>query len=75
MIAFFSELDGTTWQQELPESMLMPEIHFPIYPFPRFSQVALALANTTFKARRYKRVGISRKIAFYDRIVDAEEIR
>lgn len=81
MKVLFSELDGTTWAQELPMDYLAPEIRFPLYPAVQVwaaeypTDVALTLQNPTFKTRRYQRIGVSGELVFYDRIVDAEEIR
>ena len=75
MKVLLSELDGTTWEQELPECMLSPELHAPLF-CPIFDMRGeFDLTQPTFKIRRYKRIGISGDIAFYDRVVDAEEIR
>ncbi len=79
MKALFSELDGTTWERELPEFMLVPEIRFPVYP----SALQWLIRPTgdvsdvhPLPIRRYRLIGISDgKMAFYDRVLDAEEIR
>jgi hypothetical protein len=75
----FSELDGTTWQNEFPNFILSREIRMPIFRSPMMLSTQLQqdadLAQPWFKIRRYKLVGISGDIAFYDRIMDAEEIR
>ena len=79
MQVLFCELDGTTWQQELPRDMLMPEMRAPLFPGPSrywFMESEFPdLRDRLFKTRRYQRVGISGDIAFYDRVVDVEEIR
>lgn len=81
MKALFSELDGTTWEREVPEFMLLPEIRFPVYPStlqwlikPPHDTVVEALGPMPI--RRYRLIGVSDgKMAFYDRVLDAEEIR
>jgi hypothetical protein len=74
MKALFCEGDGTTWEYEV-QVPPPPELRAPLLP--RFLACSEPqLFHTVLKTRRYRLVGVSQgEIAFYDRVVDPEEIR
>ena len=84
MKIFFSELDGTTWElgYEWPNVIWGTYISFAVQP----SVVGMVMGGgeitdltTRFREKRYKLAGVvdseEGAIAFYDRMVDVEEIR
>lgn len=78
MRVLLSESDGTTWEMEIPNNGIRPELFAPIFPsfnLQWMSQENTSLMNRPMITRRYKFIGVSGDIAFYDRVVDAEEIR
>ena len=72
MRALLCELDGTTQIYELANPA--PVIYLPM--FSRTSPVEASLADDcSMRAAEYKLANVSDDIAFYDRVVNVEEIR
>ena len=77
MIGHFQELDGTCFQMDIPVEFDPYEIRLPVYANPTTwlayeGQVAMVpCPRPAF--RRYKLVGTSGELAFYDRVIDMRE--
>lgn len=73
MIAHFSELDGTTFHLDIPDAR--PEWLMPVRPICIGIFEEQDLSKPVMTVNRYRLIGVSGEIAFYDRVVDVETIR
>ena len=74
MMAFFSELDGTTFMKEVDPRFLTPYVYAPIMPSLESCMAEGLIHPRLMRWRRYALVGVSDNVAFYDRVVDVNEI-
>lgn len=74
MIAFLSELDGVTRMENINPQHVDRELKVAVRRnLPMIPDMTIDM-RPTFTVARYELVGISDGIAFYDRVIDAEEI-
>ena len=82
MKVFFSELDGTTWATDFPMELCGIELRVPVMP----SMMGMVVGDPGVvnvmeqcREKRYRRMGFTNVgglcVVFYDRVVDAEEVR